>query len=147
MNVSKMTWSVVNNGPLILWCLVWIYTICSVLSVQILRVSMVIWRNCHHNSHSGIMNSLQSWSHLTWAFSELTLSLPQAIIIGFCKQHRSRWDDRHISWSGSTLFDIQSFNFRYKHLSIHSLWKKKNQIWNLGLKELKSFLIFTDWLL
>ena len=27
----------------------------------------------------------------------LTLSLPQAIIIGFCKQHRSRWDNS--SWA------------------------------------------------
>ena len=25
-------------------------------------------------------------------FKSLTLSLPQGIIIGFCKQHRSRWD-------------------------------------------------------
>ena len=37
-------------------------------------------------------------------FRSSTLSLPQAIIIGFCKQHRSRWDG-----SGSTLFDVQSY--------------------------------------
>ena len=54
----------------------------------------------------------------TLAGFRLTLSLPQAIIIVFCKQRRSRWDG---SWwavsSGSTLFDIQSFNFTYKLLS------------------------------
>ena len=47
----------------------------------------------------------------------LTLSLPQAIIIGFCKQHRSKWDAHWAVSSGSTLFDIQSFNFTYNSLS------------------------------
>ena len=77
--------------------------------------------------------------------SYLTLSLPQAIIIGFCKQHRTRWDG---SYEPSHL-DLPCLTFSLSILCInffssHSLLKKKrkekqttNVIWNLAPKELK----------
>ena len=50
---------------------------------------------------------------------------------------------RRLIWavsSGSTLFDIQIFNFTYKFFSIDSLLKKEKQttnvVWNLAPKEL-----------
>ena len=49
--------------------------------------------------------------HIICSLIWLGISLPQAIRIGICKQRRSRWDGS--SWSvssGSTLFDILSFN-------------------------------------
>ena len=56
----------------------------------------------------------------------LTLSLHQAIIIGVCKQHRSRWDGS----SEPTLSDIHSFNFTYKRLSqryLSEIWRRKRK--------------------
>ena len=73
----------------------------------------------------------------------LTLSLPQAIIIDFAN---SIDPDETAQWavsSGSTLFDIQSFNFTYKRLSKRWFVEIKKHttkvVWNLAPKELRCF--------
>ena len=77
------------------------YTVHSGLPVPILGVnSNIVWYFLTKTSHSALIkrlgvvdeddgdDDLMLTSHST--LLELTLSLPQAIIIGFCKQHRSR---------------------------------------------------------
>ena len=64
-------------------------------------------------------------------------------MIGFYKQHRSTWDGS----SGSTLFDVQSFNFTYMYKLLYKqlvcLKEKQttNAVWNLAAKELTSYLL------
>ena len=62
-----------------------------------------------------IKNNLNSLDCFYFIHMSLTLSLPQAIIIGFCKQHRSRWDG---SYEPSHL-DLRCFTFSLSTLCIN----------------------------
>ena len=93
-----------------------------------------------HSGERAVAHELLVYSCCLWRLVLLTLSLPQAIIIAFAN---SIDPDETAQWavsSGSTLFDIQSFNFTYKRLSKGQFVKIKKQttnvVWNLAPKEL-----------
>ena len=98
------------------------------------------WNNVHHFMMTYIS---KLYGFGIFSSPDLTLSLPQAIIIGFGKQHRSKWDG---SYESSHLdlccltFSLSTLHINF--LSSNSLLKKEKQttnvIWNLAPKELTS---------
>ena len=64
--------------------------------------------------------------------SYITLSLPQAIIIGFANNidpgEKAHMPMSRLISSESTLFDIQSFNFMYKFFSSDFCLKETNVV-------------------